>query len=112
MQEKNLQQMFQIQDMAGNRNSMGKIIADSAKTGMSYPPLIVTCRGRGVVTLLVRFIGKRLTQICSYLQYNSHHPVHVVKSLFDSAARVTSQQEDLHAEEEHLRGALKMKWLP
>ena len=64
-----------------------------------------------MVTLLARFIGKRLTQLGSYLQYNSHHPIHVkrgvVESLFDRAARVTLQQED-----EHLRGALKMKWLP
>ena len=36
----------------------------------------------------------------------------VVESLFDRAARVTSEQEDLHAEEELLRGALKMNSYP
>ena len=50
MQEKNLKQMFQIQDM----ETMGKIIADSAKKGMSqaalltlYPKKLIFSHKRG-----------------------------------------------------------------
>ena len=45
MQEKNLQKMFQIQDMAGS-----KIIADSAKTGEF--PSVGTCGHANVLMTL------------------------------------------------------------
>ena len=65
---------------------------------------------------IISKVYRKKTHTDRYLQYHSHHPVHVrrgvVKSLFDRAARVTSKPEDLHTEEEHLRNVFSMNGYP
>ena len=51
-----------------------------------------------------------------YLSFDSHHPVHVkqgvVKSLFDRARRIISQESDLRKEEDHLNEVLRNNGYP
>ena len=51
-------------------------------------------------------VYRKQTHTDRYLNYRSHHPIHVkrgaIKSLYDRATRVTTHEEDLVKEHMHL----------
>ena len=61
-------------------------------------------------------VHRKSTHTDKYLSFDSHHPVHVkqgvVKSLFDRARRIISQESDLRKEEDHLNEVLRNNGYP
>ena len=61
-------------------------------------------------------VHRKPTHTDRYLNFYSHHPIHVkrglVKCLFDRAKSITTTQENLQKEEEHVAEALKQNGYP
>ena len=61
-------------------------------------------------------VHRKSTHTDKYLSFDSHHPVHVkqgvVKSLFDRAGRIISQESDLRKEEDHSNEVLRNNGYP
>ena len=61
-------------------------------------------------------VYRKTTHTDLYLNFKSHHPIHVrkglVRCLYDRAKKVTTTPADLQKEEEHLENVLKLNGYP
>ena len=81
----------------------------------SLPFLNTLLRRRKDGTLNIT-VYRKTTHTDLYLNFKSHHPIHVrkglVQCLYDRARKVTTTPADLRKEEEHLENVLKLNGYP
>ena len=79
-------------------------------------PFLDTQLNRGRDGTLDVTVFRKKTHTDRYLQFESHHPMHVkrgvVKSLFNRAQAVTLREENVQQEVEHLEGVLQENGYP
>ena len=79
-------------------------------------PFLDTQLHRGREGTLDVTVFRKKTHMDRYLQFDSHHLMHVkrgvVKSLFDRAQAITLEEENMRKEEEHLEGVLQENGYP